>query len=759
MAQTSQDKAQPRVFFADVEPMLMAYKNASPVDRQLMLTEVVQKIENIKKIDSKEAAIQVVQELAYAKTLFKYAKDLQAMENMGWFECLGDFAAAQIDLTTPVKLDGVEEEIVLSEFIELQLNKPDGLMRFKKPLSELPFDHPFWKAFAKRQAEWAAKENKPWFKVTYPFDNEEAFKKQLYPVPMQGLGNLNNNASDALSTNNVTGKTAVAPRSGGFCLPAGGMKNGAGKAITTAVHEELEEKRGNFLEDDIKLGEQGVYNKIDKVNFRKILVDTITEKKKSIGKKENENEAKDNYQELFDFINGLSDLVKEKNEAGEDIPNTTNMKAVYDAINAQEQNYRDQIDAAGDNQALKAQLEDKITILGNLKAELRVNTLEGTQFYKDLEEQFAQGALTAGFQQFNDVRCLGGTQTSSVFFMAAPIDEWFKERGYGVQLADDLAGGQSNEYTFYQFVANAKFSHHLVSAASNIIMLENGAMDYSVLNNQGQYRDACGELVRMADGVMQANAVIIAKNSGMENALGKSLQKVVKDNVDPKSSGTIQLATSQLGSDISEVLSSTVDDAAGVHDKGRLEKIYDASLGKIDRLYENYAKKCFATLDDEEADKLLAGVGLVIATFAYAVFYTALAAGLGVAFGAIGTVAVGGTDFGFSSLVGGIAGAVVGFIVSLKNIATIYSDYEENKSLDIVDEIESLPDEQPPQEPEIEFDAEKMSGSNIAKVVTEHKAVYSSSASEGFDKSRFQIFDDSGVPDSGYQVGDYTKFN
>ena len=78
--------------FADIESMLLNYKEADALAREAMLLDQIALLNKMpEKVTTKEQALEAYTNMSYAATLINYADVLNRMENQGFFEILPDF--------------------------------------------------------------------------------------------------------------------------------------------------------------------------------------------------------------------------------------------------------------------------------------------------------------------------------------------------------------------------------------------------------------------------------------------------------------------------------------------------------------------------------------------------------------------------------------------------------------------------------------------------------------------------------------------
>lgn len=135
----------PRVLFGDMRPMLLAYKNADLMERQVILARAIAVIQTLPdSITSKRTAVAVNTELAYAATLINYANVLYNMENGHSFDIMNDFIGMKLSTD---KIPPCNESV--ADYFEIDAKAP--LMRIKKlPIDKIPVE--IWEQFKKESA-------------------------------------------------------------------------------------------------------------------------------------------------------------------------------------------------------------------------------------------------------------------------------------------------------------------------------------------------------------------------------------------------------------------------------------------------------------------------------------------------------------------------------------------------------------------------------------------------------------------------------
>ncbi|ETO93982.1 hypothetical protein [Legionella oakridgensis] len=441
--------------YTDIGPMLLQYKNANAIGRQAMLLDAMAEVEKLSGVvKSKDDAKEHYKKLAYAATLINYADVLRRMENQQYFDILFDF----------YKMDLDEE---LQEWFEF--GNP-GQMRLTHPISE--YTPEIWQQFRAAQKAHLIKTNK-----THLFDLDQLDilnppATQLYPIQIQMLGKLENEAVDRICAD-AQGRIRFAKRFGLYLLPGGGMVEITNSArIDELKHkmleEHLEEEHANL---HIKAAE--LYDQLDKEAFNAALLRAFESK-----------QAKSLAPEFQDWL---------KQQIDEEGNNSVRLQAIVAELDHQIEVIKAVEPSSREEQGRKQAM---LKSLVELRAIVQVQTFELTPLFEEAFAYVKENTKHVDIQQYLDTRALGGSQLSHSFIMTGmPLEDWFKAKFNGVEgeFGDDIAGSEIERLTLLEGLEQfrkVKFSHLLIGLANYDECLDNGTLLVENIWNVEQFENA-----------------------------------------------------------------------------------------------------------------------------------------------------------------------------------------------------------------------------------------------------------------------------
>ncbi|KTD53668.1 hypothetical protein Lsan_4078 [Legionella santicrucis] len=427
--------------FSDIEPMLLQYKNANALTRRDMLLNAITGVQKLSgEITSKNEAKEHYRVLSYTATLINYADILNRMENQQFFDILFDFYKMDLDAE-------------LCDWFEF--GSPVQ-MRLKKPISE--YTPEIWEKFRTAQKDHLKKIGTETSFDLDQLDIHHPPANQLYPIQIQMLRKLFNEAVDRISVN-TKGQIRFAKRHGFYLLPGGGMVETSDSTVEMLAYkmlqEHLEEEHANLY---IKAA--SLYNELDKTLFDQRLLEILdSQQAKSLP---------NNFQKI------LKKIINDEN---------TNSKCLHDVINT--------IDEQKENEK-NAHVRKSLI---ELRALIQVQTFELTPLFAKAFTYIIENTKCVDIQQYLDTRAVGGFQISHVFIFNYPLEEWFKKKFNGVNdaLGDDISGSKIERLTLLESITQfkkIKFSHLLIGLAAYNEALDNHILQISTVWDNDQFEVA-----------------------------------------------------------------------------------------------------------------------------------------------------------------------------------------------------------------------------------------------------------------------------
>jgi hypothetical protein len=428
----------PQQLFSDIGPTLLQYKDANVLGRQAMLLDAIA-ISRKSPQNLAEAKLHL-QELSYAATLINYADVLKRMESKDFFDILFDFNAMELSAE-------------LQEWFEF---KNPGKMRLKKEISE--YTPAIWEQFRQAQKAHLDKTNKGHLFNLDQLDIAHPPANQLFPIQIQMLGKLHNEAVDRINVN-AKGEIRFAKRFGSYLLPGGGMVEISNSAKVDALmhkmlEEHLEEEHANLYVKAASL-----YNELPQDRFNQGLADALNSKQAQAST------IKDN---LLDVLNAEGS-------------NAEHLRRIIELIDGKLEN-------ESNSEVKKALVE--------LRAIVQVRTFSLTPLFAEAFQHIKANTKLVDIQQYLDTRAAGGSQMSHTFIMTKPLEEWFKSKfdGVDIEFGDDISGSEIERLTLLQAIAQfrqVKFSHLLIGLAAYKEAFANNTLDLKKVWDDQQYKAAC----------------------------------------------------------------------------------------------------------------------------------------------------------------------------------------------------------------------------------------------------------------------------
>lgn len=638
MAQQPVDKAAttPTKVFGDMQPMLLKYKNASLLDRQIMLTKAMTLVQYglPKSLTTKEEAKTAIAELTYAKSLFKYANTLYNMENQRPFKVMVDYQ--------DMKLSGK-----LKNYFEI--SEQESTLRLKKPIQDIPTS--IWIAFRKKQlahlGDKVIKRDSQGKVSNKGFINADAFdpknphnQNPLYPIPIQGMGEINNSAVDLANLNShgrVRYTQINAPKGPGIAL-VGGMRGPDDSKLIKILEEYLEESQGDLVTHG-----KAEYNKVNHVKF----LDEIQSQLKAKIKDE-------------EIVNAIL------NELSVMPTNHDKLIQLLSAINY----------FANNNKIPK-------DLASHLLSELPVQLFKLTERFAASKEILANNSSKFEIECVTDERSLACVQRSVVIRVNPDFDfhKWFEEtnpdgQNYPAKPADDLAGGKYVHLDFFEALSHADgtlYDHHAIQGFCTLMDLENNAINVNTLNDNGaeNYLNAKSKVLSLGSEVLENNANLLLSNKAdIPKVVRDSLKNLRTDDLDLSATGR-QAIQKDL-----DTLTQFVSTELALQQKSMFQKGLDATLLRIQNKYSEFMDNCLTTCKGNHTTglkKFLTGVALVIGTLVYMAAAVSLGTGIGFGIGTGLSLTAAGADLGVTAVAGAALGAVTGFIAALVGIAAAKS--------------------------------------------------------------------------------------
>lgn len=429
----------PPQLFRDIEPILLHYKNANDPTRKSMVLDAIAGVKKLSgKVTSKAAAKKHYKVLCYATTLMNYADVLQRIEHQQFFDILIDFY--KMDLNAD-----------LHDWFEF--GSPVQ-MKLKKPISE--YTPEIWEKFRTAQKAHLKKTNKELIFDLDQLDIHHPPVKQLYPIQIQMLGKLFNEAVDRISIN-TQGQIRFVKHFGHYLLPGGGMLeiNTPSRIELKMLKEHLEEEHAN-----LHVKAKVLYNALNKNQFNTQLFNVL--------------ESKQTQLLPHSFLEELKTIARGKGTNGD------RLHKIVLAIDAQREIIRE-------DQAKKTLVE--------LRAQVQVQTFALTPLFAESFEYIKVNTKQVDIQQYIDTRAAGGVQMSHTFIMTQPLEDWFKEKFHGVEgeFGDDISGSEVERLTLLQAIAlfrKIRFSHLLIGLAAYNEALDNHTLQIEHVWSDEQFNAA-----------------------------------------------------------------------------------------------------------------------------------------------------------------------------------------------------------------------------------------------------------------------------
>ncbi len=459
------------IAFQDLRATLLHYKESDTTDRQAILGAIVNDINDLPAdVHDKAGAPFVYTKMAYAATLINYADALRRIENQGFFDIL-------IDFKMPAIFNDPRFQ-ALNEFFEFHPTAPQ--MRLKKSIAEIPAS--IWHLFRDAQkAELESKGKAHKFNLD-ELDISNPPRDQLYPLPIQMMGQYENEAVDRISANNA-GEYRFAKRFGVYLLPGGGMvdidlENSQDQLMHKMLDEHLEEEHANLWQ---KAASE--YNELGSDTFIATLRQCIA-----------------NNTTIEPVLENHA-LRAQLNEAL--VTGKPNAEILADIIHL-----IDEIEISTD--AAKKTGQEKL--VHELRATLQLEPFKLTRLYEVTYEYIQDHTTHLQIEQFGDTRACGGKQLSNSFLMTGlPLENWFNlafAEGQ-CEFGDDLTGSSIEHLTLLQAItqfSRVKFSHVLIALAHQLECFERDTLEFDSVWNNEHYIDARRALMIGASNAMRLEA-------------------------------------------------------------------------------------------------------------------------------------------------------------------------------------------------------------------------------------------------------------
>lgn len=550
--------------YADLGSKLLQYKNANGIVRHAMLLDAMVEIDRLSdKVDNKEDAKKHYKQLAYAATLINYADVLRRMENQEFFDVLFDFYNMELG-----------EE--LREWFEFG---GPGQMRLKHPIHFYTPD--IWNKFRIAQKAHLIKCSKEHLFDLDQLDILNPPKSQLYPIQIQMLGKLENEAVDRISVDSQ-GRIRFAKRFGLYLLPGGGMveisnSTKIDELKRKMLEEHLEEEHANLY---IKAAE--LYDQLDVGEFNNTLLEVF------IGK-----QAQSLSSDFQMWLNQQAVL---------DAPNSVRLTNIVRAIDGQIAILKAEEPSTTEEQARKQRMLKSFV---ELRAIVQVQTFALTPLFEEAFRYVKENTKQVDIKQFLDTRALGGSQLSHSFIMTGmPLEDWFKAKFNGAEgeFGDDIAGSDIERLTLLEALEQfrkIKFSHVLIGLANYEQSLNNETLRVEHAWDVDKFNAARTTMLREA-------ASLLLPQQEFAPEIYKALQHAIGQ---LKDKGT-QVAIIEEWEEFNTKLSSVKN----------LKELHDE--------YDLFANNCRKLLDNKDSNILN-----TILTIAAASVATVLAGGIGFGIG------------------------------------------------------------------------------------------------------------------------------
>ncbi|MCL9684550.1 hypothetical protein [Legionella maioricensis] len=449
--------------FQDLREQLLQFKHADSAGRVTILDKTALAIKNLpQQIQNKERAGDAYTKMSYAATLINYADALQRIENQDYFNILIDFKM--------VPLFEDPRFSVLNQYFEFHHTKPQ--MRLKKPINQIPTT--IWQLF--RVAQKAQLELKGTLNQ-YHLDELDILNPppdQLYPLPIQMMGQYENESVDRVSAT-PSGKYRFATRFGEYLLPGGGMveidlEKTPENLLRKMLDEHLEEEHANLW---IKANHY--YDEINPDEFVTVITQSMAHHSKLDSILENPG-----IREQLEAV-----LVTRKN-------NSVIIAELMELIN---------------HLKLSSDLQKKSNqqhLIHGLKAAIQVEPFKRTALYDEAYQFIKSHSIRRRIEQFGDTRAVGGKQISNSFLMTGePLDVWFSAKfpDYGCKFGDDLTGCGVESLTLLQALAQfrlVKYSHILIVLAHQLVGFKRNTLYFDEVWDIKEFQKARKTLLREA---------------------------------------------------------------------------------------------------------------------------------------------------------------------------------------------------------------------------------------------------------------------
>jgi hypothetical protein len=448
--------------YTDFRSELLAYRKADRDERGNIVQRWKTKVRELPQTPDANNIAEVNMTLAQASQMIKYAESLNRFENEGILDFLFDYGTMG-DLFSSVKDDEIK-------FAELA-NYFDILPNHGNYTAGLRIKSAYWVLSTTEKnricllfqdaQKVLRKGKKPVFEFVDPIDI--TLDEALYPIQIQGLGKLANEAVDRVYTANKRGQLPIAQNKGGkFQLAGGGMlsPDRVEKIIEKTLEEHLEEEHANLW-----LKACTHYDNLDQQKFSKALNILILE--------EHDDQLPDNVGKSF----------RESIKKGSD-SKLSNSKILSELIKLIDKSLNKETDLT------------KKTYLHTLRASAQVQTFKLTRLFKEAVEFMTRNSQTELMEQWLEERALGGTQLSHALFLyTVSLENFFAEAfpSYGTQFGDDLRGAKKKNFDLFELIARApesRFSHIMLEAEYMKQAYEKKHLNFSDVFNQDNYNVA-----------------------------------------------------------------------------------------------------------------------------------------------------------------------------------------------------------------------------------------------------------------------------